>query len=166
MMIAAQRKNCEIRNIICIPFHPNTLSKSGHLESTDMALGDFLFPNAELKLVIIRSFKTDIESARGIPSQKYTSETAIVRLNNSDMRRLSIKEGNTISLKSPSGTVVVKAVIDEKTPEGSAIMPYGPWALALVAIPEDSTPPVLHGIAITATRSKEDITSVEALLVP
>ena len=131
-----------------------------------MALGDFLFPHAELKLVIVRSFKTDVESARGIPSEKYTTETAIVRLNNNDMRRLSLKEGSTISLKSPSRTVVVRATIDNKTPEGSAVMPHGPWALALVAVPEDDSPPTLHGIAITAMRSKEDITSLEALLGP
>jgi formylmethanofuran dehydrogenase subunit D len=129
-----------------------------------MALGDFLFPNAELKLVIVRSFKTDVESARGIPSEKYTTESAVVRLNNNDLRRLSVKEGGTISLKSPSGAVVVTAIIDDKTPEGSAIMPYGPWALTLVAIPDNDLPPMLHGIAVTATRSKEDITSLDALL--
>jgi len=129
-----------------------------------MALGDFLFPNAELKLVIVRSFKTDVESARGIPSEKYTAETAIVRLNNKDMRRLSVKEGGAISLKSPSGTVVVSAIIDDKMPEGSALMPYGPWALALVTVPENNNPPILHGIEITATRSTEDITSLDALL--
>jgi formylmethanofuran dehydrogenase subunit D len=156
-------ESCDIRNIICVTFHADDLEKTRYLESTDMALGDFLFPNAELKLVIVRAFKTDIESARGIPSQKYTTETAIVRLNNNDMRRLSVKEGSAISLKSPSGTVVVKAIIDEKAPEGSAIMPYGPWALALVAIPENNTPPVFHGISVTATRSKEVITSLEAL---
>jgi len=132
-------------------------------ESTDMALGDFLFPNAELKLVIVRSFKTDVESARGIPSEKYAAETAVVWLNNKDMRRLSVKEGGSISLKSPSGAVVVSAIIDDKTPEGSALMPYGPWALALVAIPEDNSPPILHGIEITASRSTEDVTSLDVL---
>ncbi|MFW9959734.1 MAG: molybdopterin dinucleotide binding domain-containing protein [Candidatus Thorarchaeota archaeon] len=128
-----------------------------------MVLGDFLFPNVELKLAIVRSFKTDIESARGIPSEKYTAETAVVQLNNKDMRKLSVNEGGAISLKSPSGTVVVSAIIDDKVPEGSALMPYGPWALALVAIPENNCPPTLHGIEITATRSTEDITSLDAL---
>jgi formylmethanofuran dehydrogenase subunit D len=128
-----------------------------------MALGDFLFPHTELKLIIVRSFKTDIESARGVPSQQYTTETASVRLNNNDIRRMSLKEGSAVSLKSPSGTVIVSARIDDKTPEGFAVMPHGPWALALVAVPEDNSPPILHGIAVTATRSKEDITSLEAL---
>ena len=131
-----------------------------------MTLGDFLFPHAELKLVIVRSFKTDIESAKCPPSQMYTTETASVRLNNNDMRRLSLKEGSAVSLQSLGGTVVVRAAIDDKTPEGHAVMPHGPWALALVAIPEDDSPPTLHGIAVTATRSKEDVTSLEALLAP
>ena len=131
-----------------------------------MALGDFLFPHAELKLVIVRSFKTDVESARGTPSQNYTTETAIVRLHNNDMRRLSVKEGSTISLKSSCRTVVVKGIIDDKTPEGNAVMPHGPWALALVEIPEDDSPPKLHGIAVIATRCEESITSLETLLGP
>jgi formylmethanofuran dehydrogenase subunit D len=129
-----------------------------------MSLGDFLFPNVELKLVIVRSFKTDIEVARGIPSDKYTIETAVVRLHHGDMQKLSLKEGSTVSLKSPSGSVVVRVIADDKTPEGCAVMPQGPWALTLVAIPEGVSPPILHGIAVTATRSTEDITSVETLL--
>jgi formylmethanofuran dehydrogenase subunit D len=128
-----------------------------------MSLGDFLFPNVELKLVIVRSFKTDIEAARGIPSDKYTSETAVVRLHHGDMQKLSLKERSTVNLKSPSGSVVVRAIANDKTPEGYAIMPQGPWSLALVAIPEGASTPTIHGISVTATRSTEDITSVETL---
>jgi formylmethanofuran dehydrogenase subunit D len=128
-----------------------------------MSLGDFLFPNVELKLVIVRSFKTDIEATRGTSSDKYAMETAVVHLHHSDMQKLSLKEGSTVSLKSQSGNVVVRATVDDKTPEGYAVMPQGPWALALVAIPEGKSPPTLHGIAVTATRSTEDITSVGLL---
>jgi formylmethanofuran dehydrogenase subunit D len=131
-----------------------------------MSLGDFLFPNAELKLVIVRSFKTDVEAARGIPSEEYTNETATVHLHHGDMQRLSLKEKGSVSLKSPSGTVVVRAIADDKTPEGFAIMPQGPWALSLVMIPADESPPTLHGISVTATRSTEDITSLQTLLGP
>ncbi|TFG99411.1 hypothetical protein E4H12_02835 [Candidatus Thorarchaeota archaeon] len=131
-----------------------------------MALGDFLFPNAELKLVIVRSFKTDVESTTDIHSQKYTDETAIVRLHTNDMQRLSVKEGRTINLKTSSGSVVVACIHDDKTPEGNAVMPRGPWALALVEIPKDDSPPKIHGIAVTATRSEESITSLETLLGP
>ena len=73
-----------------------------------MALGDFLFPHADLKLVIVRSFKTDVESARGAPSEAYANETAIVHLHTSDIQRLSLKEGSPISLKSSCGSVVVE----------------------------------------------------------
>ncbi len=128
-----------------------------------MALGDFLFPHVELKLVIVRSFRTDVESARGKPSEKYASETALVRLNNNDMRRLSLKEGSTVRLKSPTGMIIIRATIDDKVPEGSAVMPHGPWALALVAVPENELPPTFHGVAVIATRSKDDITSLETL---
>ncbi|MFW9975555.1 MAG: molybdopterin dinucleotide binding domain-containing protein [Candidatus Thorarchaeota archaeon] len=129
-----------------------------------MALGDLLFPHVELKLIIVRSFKTDVEYARDISSPEYVAETALVHLNQTDMHRLSLKEGDNVSLKSPDGLVIVRTTVDDKTPEGCAVMPHGPWALALVAIPKDETPPTLHGIAITALRTKEKITSLEDLL--
>jgi formylmethanofuran dehydrogenase subunit D len=128
-----------------------------------MALGDFLFPHAELKLVIVRSFKTDVESTAGAPFQKYMDETAIVRIHSKDLQRLSVKEGGTIILKSSCGSVIVTGIVDDKTPEGNAVMPHGPWALALVEIPKDDSPPKLQGIAVTATRSDEAITSLESL---
>ncbi len=129
-----------------------------------MALGDLLFPHMELKLVIVRSFKTDVEYAKGISSPEYITETALVRLNQTDMYRLSLKEGDNVSLKSPDGQVVVRTTADDKTPEGCAVMPHGPWALALVAIPKNETPPTLHGIVINALRTKEKVTSLEDLL--
>ncbi len=131
-----------------------------------MALGDFLFPNVELQLIIVRSYKSDIESAKDVISKDYKTEAATVRLNSKDMQRLSVKEGYNVKLNSKNGTVIVKGIIDDKTPEGSAVMPHGPWAMSLVAIPENNSPPKLSGISVTASRSDESITSIETLLNP
>ena len=131
-----------------------------------MALGDFLFPNVQLQLLIVRSYKSDVESAKGIPSKDYTDETAIVQLHSKDMQRLSVKEGNTIKLESANGSVIVKGIADDKTPEGIAVMPQGPWAMSLVSIPKSNSPPKLHGISVTVTRSDESITALDTLLSP
>ena len=45
-------------------------------------------------------------------------------------------------------------------------MPQGPWAMALVEAPSDDSPPIMHGIKVTATRSDEEVTLPEDLFVP
>jgi formylmethanofuran dehydrogenase subunit D len=129
-----------------------------------MALGDFLFPHADLKLIVAKSFETDVESVKDKFSTAYRDSAAVVRLNGGDIKRLGLKEGNTASLKTKTGNIIVNAVSDDKVPEGVAIVPYGPWALALVAVPDDGSPPQIHGVAVTVTRSDEKITSLEELL--
>ncbi|TFG30670.1 hypothetical protein EU528_07970 [Candidatus Thorarchaeota archaeon] len=129
-----------------------------------MALGDFLFPHADLKLVIARSFQADVESAKDILSKEFLENAALVRLNKGDLQRLGLKNGGHASIKSKAGTIVLAAFVDEKVPENTAVIPYGPWALALVSVPKEDTPPQLHGISITITRSDDEITPLEELL--
>ena len=128
-----------------------------------MALGDFLFPHAELNLVIARSFESDIESVRDKQSQEYIDTTALIRLHSSDLKRLGLKDEKQASVKSDVGSVVVRAFGDDKIPEGSAVMPYGPWALSLVSVPTDGSPPQFHGVKITVTKSDDSVTSVASL---
>ena len=129
-----------------------------------MALGDFLFPHAEMKLVITRSFETDIESVKDKFSNEYLESAARLGLSKPDFQRLSLAEGKHVSVKSKESSVVVIAYIDEKLPEGTAIMPYSPWALVIVSVSEDGCPPKLHGLDITVTKSSEEITPLESLL--
>jgi len=129
-----------------------------------MALGDFLFPHADLKLIVARSFETDIESVKGKFSTEYQENAALVRMNKGDLQRLGLKDGSTARVKAKAGSIVVRAIGDDKVPEGSAVVPYGPWALALVSVPENGSPPQLHGVSITVTRTDEKVTSTDELL--
>jgi formylmethanofuran dehydrogenase subunit D len=129
-----------------------------------MALGDFLFPNAELKLVIARSFEADIESTKDILSKEFLEKAALVRLSKGDLQRLGLKNGGHVHIKSKGGSIVIAAYADEKVSDGTAVIPYGPWALALVPVPESDASPQLHGIMITVTRSDEKVTPLEELL--
>lgn len=128
-----------------------------------MALGDFLFPNVDLKLIIARSFETDVESAKDKFSPEYQDSAAIVRLNKGDFQKLGLKDGSSVSVKAKDGSVTVRALADEKVPVGAAIMPYGPWALALVSVPKDGSPPQMHGISVTLTRTDNKVTSFDEL---
>lgn len=129
-----------------------------------MALGDFLFPHADLKLVIARSFEADVESTKNIQSKEFLDSAARVRLSKGDLQRLGLKDGGHANIKSKAGSIVVAAYGDEKVPEGSAVVPYGPWALSLVSVPEDDSAPQLHGVSVTVSRSDDKITPLEALL--
>ena len=129
-----------------------------------MALGDFLFPHADLKLVIARSFEADVESVKDILSKEFLESAARVRLSKGDLQRLGLKDGGNASIKSKAGQVVLIAYGDDKVPEGTAVIPYGPWALALVAVPKDDSPPQMHGVSVTVTRSDDDVTSFDGLL--
>ena len=129
-----------------------------------MALGDFLFPHAELKLVIARSFQADVESAKDILSKEFLESAALVRLSKGDLQRLGLKDGGHASIKSKAGSIVLAAYVDEKVPESTAVIAYGPWALALVPVPKDDTPPQMHGISVTITRSDDKVTPLAELL--
>ncbi|MGY5859465.1 MAG: molybdopterin dinucleotide binding domain-containing protein [Candidatus Thorarchaeota archaeon] len=134
------------------------------LDVFDMALGDFLFPHAELKLVIAQTFEADVESAKNILSKEFLETAARVRLSKGNLQRLGLKDGAHASVKSKAGTIVIAAYEDEKVPESSAVIPYGPWALALVPVPKEEAPPQMHGISVTVTKSDDDITSLDQLL--
>jgi formylmethanofuran dehydrogenase subunit D len=129
-----------------------------------MALGDFLFPHADLKLLVAHSFEADVEAVKDTLSKEFQESAARVRLSKGDLQRLGLKDGGHANVKSKTGQVVLVAYGDEKVLEGTAVIPYGPWALALIAIPEDDSPIQLHGIGVTVSRSDDDVTSLERLL--
>lgn len=129
-----------------------------------MALGEFLFPKLELKLVIAHSSDTEIKAARGKSSNEYLESAARIRLNESDLKRLSLKEHANVEVKTKKRKIVVSAYIDAGVNSGMAVIPYGPWALALVDLPSDSSDIQLHGIHIEVSKTDEKVTSLDELL--
>ena len=77
-----------------------------NLDVFNMALGDFLFPHADLKLVIARSFEADVESAKDILSKEFLDSAARVRLSKGNLQRLGLKDGGHASIKSKDGIMV------------------------------------------------------------
>ncbi len=129
-----------------------------------VALGDFLFPHAELKLVIARSFETDIKAVSDKTSKEYLDIAARVQLDEGDMKRLNVKDGDAVAIESKTAMVVVRAFKSTRKSTGLAVMTQSPWAMALVSVPEDDSPPQMHGIPITVKASKETVTSIKSLL--
>jgi formylmethanofuran dehydrogenase subunit D len=129
-----------------------------------LSLGDFLFPKLELKLVIAHSSDAEIKAARDKTSDEYVESVARIRLNESDLKRLNLKEQDVVEVKTKTGKIVVSAYIDEGINSGMAVIPYGPWALALVDLPSDSSNIQLHGIRIEVSKTDEEVTPLDGLL--
>jgi formylmethanofuran dehydrogenase subunit D len=131
-----------------------------------MALGDLLFPNIKMRLIISHAFDADVESAKDKFSPEYLAAAAKVSLSKGDMQKLSLKDGKTVQVKSTVGDVVVHVSSNDKGRDGIAVMPYGPWALSLIDVPKDGSPPQLHGVSVTVTKSDSDVTPLLDLLRP
>jgi len=131
-----------------------------------MSLGDFLFPQAELKLVIAHSFETDIEAVRDKMSKEYLQSAARISLSTGNVKRLGLKEGDAVSVESKTGKVIVNAFPNEKLDDGLAVMPRSPWALSLVSIPPGGESVQLHGISVVVAKSNEKVTSLDSILEP
>jgi formylmethanofuran dehydrogenase subunit D len=125
-----------------------------------MALGDFLFPQLELTLSTVHEFEVDVEAVSDRMSKEYQSLAARVHLNDSDMKRLKLNDGDTVSIASKTAAVIVQAFTKETLNEGIAIMPRSPWAMKLVPVPSGS----LHGIAVTVKGEKKEVTPIGDLL--
>ncbi len=131
-----------------------------------MSLGDFLFPQAELNLVIAHSFETDIEAVRDRTSAEYQLSAARISLSTGNLKRLGLKDGDAVSVESRTGKVIVSAFPDEKLKDGLAVMPRSPWALSLVSIPPGGESVQLHGIRVVVTKSNDKVTSLDSILEP
>ena len=129
-----------------------------------MALGDLLFPNIEMKLVIAHAFDADVESVKDKYSDDFKSVAAKARMSKKDMQKIGLKESSRLKIESKVGKVIVQPELDPNGKEGLVVMPRSPWSFALVAVPDDGSPPVYHGISVTVERSSDDITPLQDLL--
>ena len=82
-----------------------------------------------------RSQKQGTSLNEGKLKDEYKKVTTTAELNESDMRRLKLKEGDKIRLKSDVGQTVVsvKSKKNEELPEGMIFIPYGPPSSELMA---------------------------------
>ena len=86
-----------------------------------------------VKLVTGRSLYQGTYKEKGKTSDEYIRVVSECQMDPEDMRKLGIREGEPVRVKTAYGSVVLRAV---KTPEGShpgvIFIPYGPWANVVV----------------------------------
>lgn len=118
----------------------------------------------KLKLVTGRSLKQG-EFLGDKFSKEYIDNVAVIELDEKDLKRLGIKEGSRVKVRSPFGEVVVKALKSRFFTEGVAFMPMGPWASAIVdPDTRGSGMPTLKGLEVEISPTSEEITPLRELL--
>ncbi|ADG13785.1 tungsten-dependent formylmethanofuran dehydrogenase subunit FwdD [Methanocaldococcus infernus] len=99
----------------------------------------------------------------------YVKAAAVVYINEEDMEKLGIKEGDNVKVKSDWGEVVLKAKkAIERNPEGYVYVPMGPWANLLVSPETHSTGmPDLKGfpdLYVTIEKTNEEVLDMKRLM--
>ncbi|NYT01216.1 MAG: formylmethanofuran dehydrogenase [Methanosarcinales archaeon] len=91
----------------------------------------------EMRIVTFRDIFQSEAQEMGRYSQEYQDLSAVVRLDQLDMKRLGLKDGQRVAVEGDSGTVVVTARTSDESPHpGVALMPNSPWSNRLV--PEET----------------------------
>ncbi|OQX20938.1 MAG: hypothetical protein BWK75_04265 [Candidatus Altiarchaeales archaeon A3] len=117
-----------------------------------------------MKLITARTLKQGMAMEESKISQSYQDACAIGFLNENDIAKFGIKEGDMIKAKTSYGEVVVKCskgVIDE----GDLFIPMGPWANMLVGGNTDGTGmPDFKGLNVEISKTDEKILNVKEIL--
>lgn len=98
----------------------------------------------------------------------YRKKSALILLDEMDMKRIGVEDETAVLLKNDAGSVVVvvaKRSLEEDSHSGIAFMPSSPWANQL--IPEEmgkSRIPEFKRIPATVSPTKEDVTDISELL--
>jgi len=106
-----------------------------------------------------------IEAGKNL--ELYRKAAGVCYINEEDMAKMGLNEGDSIKVKSEYGEVVVcvkKA--NEKMPEGMIFIPMGPWANCVVLPDTDSTamPSFKGPIDVEVEKTDEEVLTMSELM--
>lgn len=87
----------------------------------------------ELTVITFRGIFQEVEEARGMYSDGYRDQSAVVALDGGDMKEMGVEAGEPVRLATASGDVVVAAKLSEEDHPGVAFMPASPWSAQLLS---------------------------------
>ena len=88
-----------------------------------------------LKALLIsgRTLKQGMGVEMGKETEEYQLEASSIELNGEDAAELGVKNGDTISVRSKHGEIVLRCRINDSLPRGLVFVPYGPWVNVLIS---------------------------------
>ncbi|WP_456369786.1 molybdopterin dinucleotide binding domain-containing protein [Geoglobus sp.] len=97
-------------------------------------------------------------------SEEYFKAVSYCEINEEDFRKLGLKDGDRVKVKTEFGEVVVFARVGE-VPKGVIFIPMGPYANQVIADDTDGTGmPRFKGVRGTLEKTDEEVKSVKELL--
>ncbi|AKG91527.1 formylmethanofuran dehydrogenase, subunit D [Geoglobus ahangari] len=97
-------------------------------------------------------------------SDAYFKAVSYCEINEEDFRKLGLKDGDRVKVKTEFGEVVVFARVGE-VPKGVVFIPMGPYANQVIADDTDGTGmPRFKGVRGTVEKTDESVKSVKELL--
>jgi len=102
----------------------------------------------------------------GKTSEEYVESVALCEMNEEDMRKLGIRDGDRVKVTTEFGSVVLTAKKSRRIrTSGTAFVPYGPWANCIMGSDTDGTGmPLLKGVPAHIEPTDEEILSIRDLI--
>ena len=122
-----------------------------------MGFGQFLAaPEQKVTIVTYRDIFQSAVMEEGRFSEEYLKLSAVIKMDAADIKKLDVKEGDTILVKNTSGEVIVRVESSGyDSHSGIAYMPNSPWSNALVnADTSGSGVPQYKNIKATVSSAK------------
>jgi formylmethanofuran dehydrogenase subunit D len=101
-----------------------------------MGFGQFLAaPEQKVTIVTYRDIFQSAVMEEGRFSEEYLKLSAVIKMDAADIKKLDVKEGDTVVVKNDGGKVIVRVEKSgyDTTHQGIAYMPNSPWSNALVS---------------------------------
>lgn len=101
-----------------------------------MGFGQFLAaPEQKITIVTYRDIFQSAVMEKGRFSEEYLKLSAVIKMDAADIKKLGVKDGDTVIVKNDGGKVVVRVESSGyDTPhQGIAYMPNSPWSNTLVS---------------------------------
>jgi len=121
-----------------------------------------------MKMLILtgRTIDQGCRKEIGKVSREYFEAVAICEMNEEDMKRLGVKDGDHVKVTTRFGSVVLIAKSLKRIgSSGIAFIPYGLWANQVMGSETDGTGmPLLKGVPAEVEPTKERVSTIEDLV--
>ena len=104
--------------------------------------------SVRVTLITGRTARQGMTLEVGKTAEEYRKAVALIELSPADAEKLGVSDGDTVSVRTEAGSVVVWCKVSKGLDEGLAFMPYGPWANAVIA-------PYTRGVGMPQFKSVE-----------
>ncbi len=104
--------------------------------------------SVRVTLITGRTARQGMTLEMGKTTEEYRKAVALIELSPADAEKLGVSDGDTVSVRTEAGSVVVWCKVSKGLDDGLAFMPYGPWANAVIA-------PYTRGVGMPQFKSVE-----------